>query len=105
MATRHNNPLKFKPNTDFRDLSKFDSITDSGIYFINDLYDVIHPSTVEQESKPYIDPIARYPIDYNPKDNSRKYGGYYDNFKLLTISTKDELFDSVNVPNENNKNE
>lgn len=103
MATRHNNPLKFKPNTDFRDLSKFDSITDSGIYFINDLYDVIHPSTVEQESKPYIDPIVRYPIDYNSQDNSRKYGGYYDNFKSLTISTKDELFDSVNVPNENNK--
>ncbi len=103
MATRHNNPLKFKPNTDFRDLSKFDSITDSGIYFINDLYDVIHPSTVEHESKPYIDPIARYLINYNPKDNNRKYGGYYDNFKYLTISTKDELFDSVNVPNENNK--
>ena len=103
MATRHNNPLKFKPNTDFRDLSKFDSITDSGIYFINDLYDVIHPSTTEQESKPYVDPIARYPIDYNPNDNGRKYGGYYDNFKSLTISTKDELFDSVNVPNKNNE--
>ena len=97
MATRHNDPLKFKPNMDFRDLSKFDKITDSGIYFINDLYDVINTLSTEQESKPYEGSFDGSNIDYNIFETN--YGGYYDKFKYLTISTKDELFNDKNVPN------
>ena len=52
--------LIYKNRQDFRDLTKFDSITKSGVYFINDLYDVFN--TLNDE---YIPPV------YN---DNRTYG-------------------------------
>lgn len=51
---RRVHPLLPKPITDFRDLTKLDSLTTSGIYFINDVWDIKNTLNDERKSFPYI---------------------------------------------------
>ena len=103
MATRHNNPLKFKSNIDFRDLSKFDKITDSGIYFINDLYDVINTLNDEMISKPRVKEAIEGFRDYSPSEKANPPENYQTFYKGLIVDLHDPYYNTTNTPTESDK--